>query len=632
MKKWTSTLHFGDVVGLTDLEKSGFLVGELDDFDADKLCFERIVRQDVPEHTLTPHNARYAQFVITPKCHYSSHKKINALLQQVVSPGIDLLESKRAQLQHLRKGLPTRDPLRHYLNEVYDAYEKEEKTNDKEFQRSLGHPVMYGATIQLKHLRTGKFVTQSPKLTKGDAMLLSLAADGSKGSWLQIRPADRLRNEHHVRIGDQINLGAVKYPGTFMTFMTAFEEKKGMMTPDAMPPIKEAVDKGPQGSRHEVLFSGADEDKTGKAPASPKKSHRRVGKLEIKVDLEDDSPVCPALQRLEVNASSNPCDMRVQIFRTWKTHAQWLEQRLQDKEENSEERKLPVHGFDVFIIRHGSDRVLYANHANNEHVWWMLASDDTAKQDEDVFLANTLWRLKPVQVSHACEPYNYSSHAAVYFQHVVSGKYLGVSQGKHLGDSKENRVVLVEFPADTDVADVSQTAQASDKDRTAHILPFIMHPPHNAQGVMMGRDSVWIQAEADHFDNKGVKHWLGLTKKIGMIDTGIDAPGVTGALPVHRGLRKFQNIFRGKLTGASRTPVKDSDCVNSLVEISEKLFWPAIIKTGAVRDVFDRLEIGSVFHLCFVTCVGVGVRGWVGGWVGGCGRTHERAALVCVCV
>ena len=343
--------RMGDVIGITDLQSGGFIVGEVDDFEADDLFLD-ITGGRLPQEqhkTRTPHHVQYAQFVVTPKYQHSSHKHIDELVRlvAVTNPEIALLESKRAQLEHLRKELSNSDTLMGNFVEVYDLYETEEKTNAMEFQRSLGQPVAYGTTIQLKHLRSERFVTQSRKRAKEDAqaMQLSLVAEGNKGSWLQIRSADRNRTDgEHVHIGDQINLGFLKFPGTFMT---VYEEEEVLTRETSM----QFTGKG---------FSVADEDNTGKAPMNENPS-RVLPRLEIKVDLEDDREVCAAPERLEVNASSHPYDFRIQLFRTWKTHVQWLEGRVKDDEED---RQLPVHGLEILSIRHGSDRVLYADPAH----------------------------------------------------------------------------------------------------------------------------------------------------------------------------------------------------------------------------------------------------------------------------
>jgi hypothetical protein len=172
-------LRMGDVIGITDLHSGGFLVGEVDDFEADDLFLD-VTGGRLPQDqhkTRTPHHARYAQFVVTPKYQHSSHKHIDELVRlvAVTNPEIALLESKRAQLQHLRKEFSNSGTLMSNLDEVYDLYETEERTNAMEFQRSLGQPVAYGTTIQLKHLRSEKFVTQSRKRAKEDAQaILSL--------------------------------------------------------------------------------------------------------------------------------------------------------------------------------------------------------------------------------------------------------------------------------------------------------------------------------------------------------------------------------------------------------------------------------------------------------------------------
>ena len=94
-------LRMGDVIGITDLQSGGFIVGEVDDFEADDLFLD-ITGGRLPQEqhkTRTPHHVQYAQFVVTPKYQHSSHKHIDELVRlvAVTNPEIALLESKRAQ-------------------------------------------------------------------------------------------------------------------------------------------------------------------------------------------------------------------------------------------------------------------------------------------------------------------------------------------------------------------------------------------------------------------------------------------------------------------------------------------------------------------------------------------------------
>jgi len=215
----------GDVIGITDLQAGGFIAGE--DVISSELFLD--CADGMLNHEMSPHNLQFAQFVVTPKYQYSTHRQIDDFLSQTRS-GSDLIgsaddpvsfEAKLAHLERMRQKHSTTDSrVLAEVQRLHRAYENEEKTNEMEFNRSLGHPVVYGAIIQLRHLRSGKFVSQSRKRAQVDAqaMALSLVGGGDKGSWLRIQAVDRNRADgEHVHVGDQIQLGAVKFPGTFVT-------------------------------------------------------------------------------------------------------------------------------------------------------------------------------------------------------------------------------------------------------------------------------------------------------------------------------------------------------------------------------------------------------------------------------
>lgn len=163
----------GDVIGITDLQAGGFIVGE--DVISSELFLDCADGQ--LDHELSPHNLQYAQFVVTPKFQYSTHRQIDDFLSQTAQGRIPMgargtddavsFEEKLSHLERMRQMSSNGDPrVFAEVERLHRAYENEEKTNEMEFNRSLGHPVAYGAIIQLRHLRSGKFISQSRKRAK----------------------------------------------------------------------------------------------------------------------------------------------------------------------------------------------------------------------------------------------------------------------------------------------------------------------------------------------------------------------------------------------------------------------------------------------------------------------------------
>ena len=80
-----------------------------------------------------------------------------------------------------------------------------------------GYPVVYGSVVQLKHALSQRFVTQSKNRAEHDplGMDISLAKDGSDGSWWKIMPAEKVRTEgERVKLGDKIYFSHVKFQGS----------------------------------------------------------------------------------------------------------------------------------------------------------------------------------------------------------------------------------------------------------------------------------------------------------------------------------------------------------------------------------------------------------------------------------
>eukprot|EP00961_Rhodomonas_salina_P141893 1910310-Rhodomonas_salina.1 len=98
------------------------------------------------------------------------------------------------------------DPLFADLRFKYENSRREKETNWMEFKRTAGHPVRYGSVIQLHHVDSKKFLTQSKDRAWRNrlAMELSLEQDGNQGSWWKLVATDKGCAEgDNVLYGDQ---------------------------------------------------------------------------------------------------------------------------------------------------------------------------------------------------------------------------------------------------------------------------------------------------------------------------------------------------------------------------------------------------------------------------------------------
>uniref|UniRef100_A0A5S6QTU2 Inositol 1,4,5-trisphosphate receptor n=1 Tax=Trichuris muris TaxID=70415 RepID=A0A5S6QTU2_TRIMR len=96
------------------------------------------------------------------------------------------------------------------LLRLKDAADKEHEQNIVEFNRTIGHIVQYGTTVQLLHVKSNKFLTtnkKEPARVDRNAMKVTLDAQGSDGSWFVVEPFYKLRSlGDNVVAGDRICL------------------------------------------------------------------------------------------------------------------------------------------------------------------------------------------------------------------------------------------------------------------------------------------------------------------------------------------------------------------------------------------------------------------------------------------
>eukprot|EP00960_Hanusia_phi_P067612 766665-Hanusia_phi.AAC.7 len=317
-----------------------------------------------------------------------------------------------ARLESWRENLSPDDSLYKELSHHIKAYQDEQATNELESRRTAGHLVSYGNVIQLRHCKSGKFLTQSKTRAKVNRLALdvSLSEEGNKGSWLRIIPTGRARSDgDYVRYGDQLQLGSVKFSNTFLSVSSDQEQRR-------------ISDMGSIGS------AGSAGDGVGNF-RSPAHLYDKVQPVSTFQYLE------PIMRRLhptsvayhEVNASTDIHKFQVRLFRTWSSNNQKMLER-NDKEEDCDQEIENVYGLDIVTFRRNrDDTVLYAD-PHRGVVTWTSSPDALNNHSEAHFVHEfAYWRLKPVALDKCGETLKVDSHSNVLIQHVVTGKYLSFS-------------------------------------------------------------------------------------------------------------------------------------------------------------------------------------------------------------
>ncbi|CAG9316900.1 unnamed protein product [Blepharisma stoltei] len=96
-------------------------------------------------------------------------------------------------LQNYKK-LKKQDPK--VLKRLKEQADEEQKGNEAELDLSYGRKVTYGERIQLRHLHSDCFLTASLEVARERGCLqVILDHKGSEGSWFEIMPKDKLRQE-----------------------------------------------------------------------------------------------------------------------------------------------------------------------------------------------------------------------------------------------------------------------------------------------------------------------------------------------------------------------------------------------------------------------------------------------------
>ena len=411
-------VRIGDVLALADLDSGGYVVGDAVVSDSLAVAAE----DDDFKPPLAPQDLAASQFVVVPRFQYSAQRHLARLVHSAQIPSVqgnaawsEKIEQIQSYLESLTQaGDGDADPLTAELKWALRALYDERHTNEMELARTAGHPIAYGNVIQLRHSRTGKFVTFTKRRAAQNrlAMAVELVDDGDKGSWLRIQSAEHARAEGSaVRYIDQIQLSSVKFTNIFLS---TFQQCDG------------AGD-------------------VARLPGSPGNEH---GRRAVSQSANRGTTL------LEVNGSAETYRYQLRPVRSWVTWRRWSQQDVEDDGENEVDA---VCGIDVVTFKRPSAAaVLYAD-PQSAAVWWApveKVDKDTSRREHRMSSVNTYWRITPEETNHAGERLKSGGGARVLVQHMASGWYLcdagsgSVKLSPHLRSPQNIWQLLSSAPAD----------------------------------------------------------------------------------------------------------------------------------------------------------------------------------------
>jgi len=101
-----------------------------------------------------------------------------------------------------------------YIRHLEGMNQSESRENEAEYAHAIGKTVSFGDTIQLRHYKSGKYLTVSQAAAKlsNACIRVKLLEDGTEGSWFKVMPRFKMRSEgESVYIGDQLILASRKF-------------------------------------------------------------------------------------------------------------------------------------------------------------------------------------------------------------------------------------------------------------------------------------------------------------------------------------------------------------------------------------------------------------------------------------
>ena len=219
-----NNLRFGDIVALfTSVPPCKDILVGSDDVRRGFLCSEGTVNAecglaDIPDateygplaglayHEMPPANFRECLFQVCPMLQYTAQSELEERVE----------ESGRSA-----RGQPANPIDKKQLRRLQRAAEKEDRLNALEMQRRMGAGVFYGQNIQLKHIKSGKFLMLFPRevaTIESSALKVRLSPKGSLKSCLNVLPRFKVRKlddavevMDHVLLGFRNRVGEVQY-------------------------------------------------------------------------------------------------------------------------------------------------------------------------------------------------------------------------------------------------------------------------------------------------------------------------------------------------------------------------------------------------------------------------------------
>jgi hypothetical protein len=402
-------VRIGDVLALADLDAGGYVVG--DAVVSDSLAVA-VAEEEEFRPSLSPQEIASAQYVVVPRFHYSAQRNLARLVHTAQIPGLqgkaawgEKIEQIESYVESLsQSGEGDADPLTTELRWGLRALYDERNTNEMELARTAGHPIAYGNVIQLRHSRTGKFVTFTKRRAAQNrlAMAVELVDDGDKGSWLRIQSAERARTDGGaVYYIDQIQLSSVKFTNIFLCTFQPYDAGDVPSAPGALPRMPGSPTK--TSNLHLHTHNLSPEACHGRRAASQNANR--------------------GTSTLEVNGSAETYRYQLRPVRSCVTWRKWSQQDVEDDGENEVDA---IFGIDVVTFTRSSAAVVLYGDPQSAAVWWASSATldrDTSRRDYRMRSVNSYWRITPQETNHAGERLK-SDGARVLIQHIATGMYL----------------------------------------------------------------------------------------------------------------------------------------------------------------------------------------------------------------
>ena len=146
-ERLATELKFGDVITLQCIDVLGFVCAA--GFDDKRIRVDGLVKG-----TSIPPNLKDCKFEVLVKRQYAARKALNVELEREKQR-----RARRRKSDSSAQSLPEGRRRMSSIATRLTADEAEVRSNELDFARSVGSPVRYGVTVQLRHSTSGEFVT-----------------------------------------------------------------------------------------------------------------------------------------------------------------------------------------------------------------------------------------------------------------------------------------------------------------------------------------------------------------------------------------------------------------------------------------------------------------------------------------